>query len=351
MSIKRRTTSSMFLAFAASLFATTHASAQMPSLMGTVFHDANLDGVNGSGEGLLGVTVELYADNGDNIFDPSTDTMLDTDVTDSDGLYSFYGLDSRSGYFVQQTSQLIEGTLVPASVTDLLLGGPYTTLIDGFDDQQRVEANPVQSYQATNLTTDSAIGGQRDLHVEYLSGPAEAVLYANPYGMAEVLEFNQSAGVQAIATVTWDGIDGDMSTTPAAGGLGGIDLTEGGGDMFSFDLGIDAAGAGEMLTMKIFSGTDVSTAVIPLPVTNGTATIAQLIPFADFVGTADFTSVDAIQMQLGGNNPSIDAQLGSIGITTSSSGNIAVATPEPSACLMILFGIVWMVGSRRKRHR
>ena len=39
-----------------------------------------------------------------------------------------------------------------------------------------------------------------------------------------------------------------------------------------FDIGIDAAGAGEELTMRIFTGTDVSIAYLnAIPVTNGTA--------------------------------------------------------------------------------
>ena len=328
-----------------------NASAQLPEVTGTIYYDANLDGAMSGGEQLSGVTVQLFQDDGDNIFNPDVDAIITSSVTNSDGVYSFGGLDVDANYFVFQSAQAVGGMVVDQAVTDLLNNSTMNLLIDDFADQQRVEGNPVQVTNATNLTSTGVIGGQRDLHVEYLSGPAEAVLYANPFGMSEVLEFNQSANVQAVATVTWDGIDGDMTTTPNAGGLGGLDLTVNGSEAFVFDLGIDAAGAGDSLTFRIFTGTEVSTATIEFPQTNGTATVTQVVPFADFIGGADFESVDAIQLELGGDSPSIDAQLGAIGVIGPAVANIAVSIPEPSSALMMTFAAVWLVGARRKKRR
>lgn len=328
------------------------AMAQAPSVSGTVFDDMNLDGLITVGEELMGVTVELFEDDGDGLFSPTVDSLITTQITDINGHYSFGGLGMASNYFVQQTAQSVGGISITGSVSGLLSPSTVNTLIDDFASQQQVEGNPVLPIGATNLTSSTVIGGQRDLHVEYLSGPAESTLYANPFGLSEVLEFNQSAGVIAIATVTWDGVDADLTTTPSAG-LGGIDITNGGlNDAFAFDIGIDAAGSGENLVMRLFTGSDVSTAQVLIPVTNGTATSSQIIPLSQFVGAADLTNIDAIQLELGGNNTSIDAQLGPIGLIGSAVADFSVETiPEPSTVLLSLFAMVWLAGSKRRRRR
>ena len=322
-----------------------HSSATtMLGVAGTVFNNS------GSGsDGLAGVSVTLFADDGNGLFDPVQDAIVASAITDATGQYSFDGLDESINYFVRQAPQTVGGVEIMGSVTNLLGVGAINLVIDDFADQQEVEANPVRLSEATNLTSSRVIGGQRDIYVEYLGGPAEATVYANPFGLSEVLEFSQSAGVFATATITWDGIDSDLSTTPT-NGLGGIDLMSDGSQAFVFDLGIDAAGAGDDLIMRIFSGDEVSVATIPLPVTNGTATVRHLVPFSSFVGDADLTNVEAIQLQLGGDSPSIDAQLGPIGTTGPAIANFSVVTPEPSAFLMFLFTAVWVVGSRRRKR-
>lgn len=327
------------------------AQAQLPSITGTVYHDINMDGSLGAGEELMGLTLGLYADDGDGVFDADVDSLLNTKVTDSAGQYEFSGLNANTHYYVHQVAQTVGNESMPMSVSSLLNVAAFNTMIDDFKDLQEVKANPIAKVGNLNLTSSGVIGGQRDLHVEYISGPAEASLYANPYGMKEVLEFNQSAGVIAIATVTWDGKDADLSTTPVAGGLGGINITEHGNEAFAFNLGIDAAGAGEILKLRIFSGSDISTATVPLPVTDGTATILQIVPFSAFVGDADLTAVDALQLEFGGTKTSIDAQLGAIGLIGPKVHDIAVINPEPSASLIGLFALIWFAGSRRKRNR
>ena len=141
-----------------------------------------------------------------------------------------------------------------------------------------------------------------------------------------------------------------MSTTPA-NGLGGIDLTEHGGAAFSFLAGIDEAGAGDVLTLRIFSGGDMSTATVLMPVTNGTATTHVMMPFSSFTGAATFALVDAIQAELGGNNTSIDAQLGPINIVGGTTASFAVVPiPEPSTGLMAAISMLLLINTRRKRR-
>ncbi len=321
---------------------------QVPSVSGTFYRDLNLNNIAETGEELSGVSLSLFADDGDGLFDANTDIAAGSVVSGVGGTYNFGGLDPTLNYFVYQSAQNVGGTNLVGSVSGLLNPTTFTMTIDAFDDQQIVQGNPINATGTSNLTTPSVIGGQRDLYVNYLGGPAEAVLHANPFGLDEVLQFDQSAGVQAVAVVTWDGLDNDMSTSPAVGGLGGLDLSD--SEAFSFLAGIDLAGAGESLTLRIFSGTDVSTASVPIPVTDGLATTLQIVEFSQFSGTASFSDVDAIQLELGGVAPSIDAQIGPISLISGTTNNFLVA-PEPSAGLMGAMSFLGLLASLRRRRQ
>ena len=66
----------------------------------TVFADVNGDGTQQAGEpGLGGVTVNLYLDaDGDGVINLGAgDTLLETQVTDANGFYSFIGLADTTG--------------------------------------------------------------------------------------------------------------------------------------------------------------------------------------------------------------------------------------------------------------
>lgn len=321
----------------------TMVNAQIPSVRGTILFDGSVLG---------GVSLNLYADDGDLSFDMSTDTMMGTMMSGTNGAYGFAGLDPTKNYFVVQAAQTVGTLNLQSSVSDLLNPLVDTMLIDAFEQQQRVQGNPIVAVGVTNLSSASGtiIGGQRDLHVEYLWGPAEITLHANPWGLSQVLEFDQSAGTMGVATVTWDGVDNDMSTTPASNGLGGMDLTAHGGAAFSFLAGIDKAGAGDVVTLRIFSGDEVSTAAVELPVTNGTAKVPLLVPFSSFSGGASFDHVDAIQAEIGGNNLSIDAQLGKINVVGGATADFhVVAVPEPSAQLLASLSLLGLTAFRRRR--
>ena len=59
------------------------------------------NGVFDAGEDpIVGVTVEIWEDDGDNVFDPDTDTLIDTTTSDTEGNYLFDDLDADTTYFV-----------------------------------------------------------------------------------------------------------------------------------------------------------------------------------------------------------------------------------------------------------
>ncbi|RIL10424.1 hypothetical protein DCC79_08055, partial [bacterium] len=77
-----------------------------------VWLDADRDGVqDGAEAGLPNVTLRLYRDNGDGVFNAGTDTLVDTTVSGLDGRYLFDGLPAGN-YFVD-----VDGTTLPAGLT------------------------------------------------------------------------------------------------------------------------------------------------------------------------------------------------------------------------------------------
>jgi hypothetical protein len=132
-------------------------------------------------------------------------------------------------------------------------------------------------------------------------------------------------------------------------GLGGIDLTNGGADTaLVLKMGVDLTGTGETAAIRIYEGSaeSFSEALVPLPITDGTATSIVVVPFSDFVGGVTPDDVDAIQLIVGGNNRSIDAQFDIIGTVGARTHDFAIV-PEPASIIMILCGLACLPRCRR----
>ena len=77
----------------------------LPTISGTVFHDLNQNGVNNNEPGLPGVTLNLYRDGGNGVFDGTKpggdDQFVAATQTDANGNYHFSAVPVGT-YFVQQ---------------------------------------------------------------------------------------------------------------------------------------------------------------------------------------------------------------------------------------------------------
>ena len=64
-----------------------------------------------------------------------------------------------------------------------------TLMIDAFDDQQVVQGDPINPVNSSNLTTNNvpSLAVNETYLFNILSGPAEAILHAHPFGLNEVL--------------------------------------------------------------------------------------------------------------------------------------------------------------------
>ena len=291
------------------------ASNALPAIGGTVFADANNNGVADPGEAIQGAQVVLWLDDGDGVFNPTLDTQVTTVMTDANGEYCFDSLDADSDYFVEQIAQTVAGVDLPQSVSDLI-ECEATLIIDDFVTTQTTIAIPPPISNDQNALTVSAaeaIGGERDLAVELSAGTSEVQLRVNPFGLSDVLLFDSSAGTVGERVVTWDGVDGAGDVLGF--GLGGIDLTQGGTlGGFTMLMGVDANGANARIRLFQGNAGNFSEATVPIPVTGGAATAFVFVPFSSFTGPSIEGNVDAIQLFIETGNSSVDGQIDTIGI-------------------------------------
>ena len=154
-----------------------------------------------------------------------------------------------------------------------------------------------------------AIGGERDLRVNLTSATGALLLSANDPLAPGVLTFSTTGAATGERVITWDGTDGTAATVLDTG-LGGIDLTST-DTATGFNLKIGADLAGGTITLRVYSddgvggtATRFSTATISLPVTGGSASAFEYIPFTSFTagggGGANFTAVGAIEAEIAG---------------------------------------------------
>src|SRR5947207_9618647 len=61
-------------------------------ITGKVVEDLTGNGINADDAPISGRTIRLYRDNGDDLFDAGTDTLVKTDTTRRDGTYAFRNL-------------------------------------------------------------------------------------------------------------------------------------------------------------------------------------------------------------------------------------------------------------------
>ena len=267
---------------------------------------ATITGIVSRGAVVPGATINLFQDDGDSVFEPGAgDTLLDTTTTNAQGRYTFDRL-SAGNYWVRQPAQTAGafdlGQFVSPiiSITTLEAQGDAGTSIDDFNNAvaQTVQADSVTTTDADAADYASALGGERDVFVEFLSGLAgENVTFDSQAGPAAI-RFDLSA--QGRFTATYDGNDND-ATTLAATGLASADLTDGGASN-SFQARVRADQANATLRLRVYSDavsfSDSTTFTIP-----GTNVDTDVVfEFNDFVmGSgasleADFTDIGAIEV-------------------------------------------------------
>lgn len=323
------------------------------TITGTVYDDLNLSGSYTAGEEVADIVMQIFEDDGDGVFGLG-DLQFGSDLTTgADGAYAFANLDSTKGYYVVQPQQTTAAQSYATNVGLLCVPTRTVLMIDDFRESQSDVVTPLAHFSnSIAMANTDILGGERDAYLQFLTGTADSKLRSNPYGLNDVLEFDQSAGVGSVATLTWDGIDG-VADASVALGLGGMDLTNGGYNTgIELSIGIDAAGDGDTFAIRLYEGSssNYSEAVMPIPVTDGTATGTVIVPFSSFNGPVTAADVDAIQLELGGQSPSIDMQIDFLGIMGPHVKDVPLmrSVPEPATVrLMLIWAWLGLLGFRR----
>jgi len=169
------------------------------SLSGRVVEDLIGNGITSDDTPVSGRTIRLFRDNGDQVFNPATDTLVKTDTTRRDGSYAFRNL-AAGTYFVQQdlpnrwvqslpqpdvpdptvtpaqcgpTPKERNDTMQTAVLTGLIPGTPGTYLARGEIGDNNYQSLDVDMF-AVQLTAGSLL--QADLDAVTFGSPLDSVL-------------------------------------------------------------------------------------------------------------------------------------------------------------------------------
>ncbi|MEP3478867.1 MAG: SdrD B-like domain-containing protein [Fuerstiella sp.] len=290
---------------------------QLGAIEGVVFQDRAADGLTGDDVGQSGVTINLYQDGGNGIFESDNgiaggDDVLVTvsgvanpAVSGAGGAYSFSGL-AAGTYFVEQqappTGMVALNDVVEIEITDAQARGTTSLLIDDF-----AAPSPAQTLQATNGNPASssvsgltALGGTRDLFVEVAGVGTTATVDLRANQIPGFADLVSAFGTSGQGTITYDGDSDPLNLSVTD--LPATDLTSGG---VATGIGVNIGAGSDNLVLTISVFTDLanfSTVSIPIPNTGGASVEGIFSSFdTDFtdIGTgADFTNVRAITMTL-----------------------------------------------------
>jgi len=297
----------------------------LPSIDGIVYHDATNNGLTSDDSRLANVTVNLFRDGGNGVFEGknagSDDTQVGMAVSDISGKYKFDNL-STGTYFVQEVG--VPGLVIAPGqnvqkvvVTNSDLQGTTTgTVIDSFSSTSQYVSGSLHGGKIgmSSQSAQDAIGGHRNLYVQLTSAKGSVSLGANSDfpGMLDVASGSASNG---IFWVNWDGGNSNASVLNPTG-LGQVDITSQGAST-GIKLTVAADHDNGFIMLKVFSdASNWSWTSVPISNTaDGSLNDSQFAAFSAFTvggGTgADFSKVGAIQLAINGVNAN-DGQVGPI---------------------------------------
>ena len=144
----------------------------LPTISGIVYQDMTGNGLTSDDTRLSNVTINLYRDGGDGVFEGknagSDDTLLGTVASDANGKYAFPNLYPGT-YFVQELG--VPGLVVPSGqsvqtvvITSSDLQGATGKTIDSFASTAQYASGSVHGGKTgtSSQFTSDAIGGHRD---------------------------------------------------------------------------------------------------------------------------------------------------------------------------------------------
>jgi len=296
----------------------------LPAIGGVVYQDMGGGALTPADPRVANVTINLFRDGGNGVFDGKTyggdDTLVGTATSDANGKYSFANLTAGT-YFVQELG--VPGLAVPAGtgvqkvvVSSTDLQGMSGVTIDSFASTLQYVSGSLHGGKtgASSMATPDAIGNHRNLYVQLTTSGGGVSLGAN-CDWPGLLDFGANAASNGVFWVNWDGNNSNAAVLNPTG-LGQIDITsQGAATGITLTDGADHDNG--YLMLKVYSdASDWSWATVPLQnTTDGSLGASTFVAFSSFsVGGgagADFTKVGAIQLGINGVNAA-DGEVGPI---------------------------------------
>ena len=171
--------------------------------------------------GIGGVDVELWEDDGDGVFDPLSDTLVDTVTTDSDGNYAFENLEPGTPYFVAVDDIPNMGFATP--------GLPNPNAATAADNDN--DGAAVGDYASVSSPVTLAIGGTSTSELDENPNPDDlAEDEANAAGNFypdDNSELRVDLGfvelpLYRIGNLVWDDVDNDGIAEDGEAGINGV---------------------------------------------------------------------------------------------------------------------------------
>ena len=228
-------------------------------------------------------------------------------------------------------------TLLAAALAAAPLAASAATLvIDDFTSTQIVADRSIEpAYPSiSEAAGPTVVGGFRELTVRTLNGGGvfASTLSSNASGEGR-LNFSNQSNQRGVGTVLYDG--------EGSAGLGGLDLTFGGGTRFAFAVqNADAA----MTIRSTVTDTSGASSMLERTFPGSIAGSRISFAFADFAGVADFASVDAIAFTFSGPQD-LDASFDRIVVA----GSPAAPVPLPAGGALLAAALLAFGALRRLR--
>ncbi len=297
---------------------------------GTVYTDANDNGVFDSGETRLsGVNIEVFSAGVNGVFDNGTgdDVSIDTDTSDTNGLYSI-PITVAGTYLVKQTAasgSLVQRAAVTAQQVTVTAGQvagtslTTVTVLDTFSFPSALDSTAISAdFGGTNPDSNStastqALGGFRDIFANASAGTLDMTVNTSSNN---ALNLSPQPGADGVFLLTYDGTDANANNaigTQLGTGTNNFDLTQGGtASAFRLLIGTENGATNSTVRITVSSAGGTSTVLKTIPDSpTGIADQTLVVDFIELVGTADLTQVGGIQFEFN-QDVSVDSQVDTI---------------------------------------
>jgi len=242
------------------------------------------------------------------------------------------------------------------AICSLLTADASAIVIDSFAVNQTVFSVGTPQESGVSPLGASILGMDRDIELNNSTNLIVSLLVN-----AGEANYGSQGGNTGVTVISWDGTDGDPLSDANGGldkapGLGDVDLTDAGASD-TLRLGVVSDDLPGLLTLRVWSSTtDASSATINLPGGIAAPTEFTLDIPTDFGilagGGADFTSVNAIELEIDPLGNDLDLIFDFIDTVGDGDPPGNGEVPEPSALAIwpILLGLGSTLGWRRRRR-